>query len=518
MSQENIVTSNKRIAKNTIALYIRMIVQMIIGLYTSRVILNALGVDDFGIYNVVGSVVGMLNFISASMSNATMRFITFEEGKGNISKLNVVFCTSMNIHILIAILTFVFLNTAGIWFLYHKMTISPDRLNAAFWVLQLSIITCIVDIISVPYNACIIAHERMGAFALISMLQQVVTLLLALLLPFYGGDRLILYAAILMFVQVVIRILYGQYCKKNFEETEYHLKVWNKKIFKEMLKFSGWTLNGNLAWIGYTQGLNVLINLFCGPAANAARGIAFTVQQKILDFSNNFQVAVNPQITKTYSVEEYGKMHELIIMSSKFSFFLMLVLSLPIFIEIDEILKIWLKIVPAHTGNFVRIILLCSVIDIFRNPINTSIHATGNIKTYQLWEGSTLLLIVPISYLALKLGFQVESVFIVQLLIFTIVQIERVIIVCPRIYMSKKMYFKNLLLPCFKVLFVALITPMLLLYFWPVQAGNLFQLGCYLLVVFSSSAGTVYQIGLSVSEKNKIKVYVKSKFLNKNGE
>ena len=504
------ILNNKRIAKNTIALYARMMLQMVIGLYTSRVILNALGVNDFGIYNVVGSVVGMLNFINTSMSNATMRFITFEEGKGNFSKLNTVFCTSMNIHIVIAIFTFIFLDSVGVWFLYNKMVIAPERLNAAFWVLQFSIITCVVNIISVPYNACIIAHEKMGAFAFISMLQQVVTLGLALFLPFYDGDRLILYAVILMMVQLIIRIIYGQYCKRNFQETTYHF-IWDKQTTLEMSKFAGWTLNGNIAWVGYTQGLNVLMNLFCGPAVNAARGIAFTVQQKITDFCNNFQVAVEPQITKTYSVGEYENMHKLIIMSSKFSFFLMLVLSLPIFIEIDEILRLWLKIVPEHTANFVRLILCCSVIDIYRNPMNTSIHATGNIKVFQLWEATTLLLIVPFAYMALKWGAGAESVFVVQLIIFVVVQAERIFIVCPRINMRKMTYLKELLFPSIKVLALSLLVPLMLLVFWPIEEGMLLQLFIYLLVIFSSTVGVIYFWGLSQQEKLRIKQLIKSK-------
>ena len=506
----NQILNNKRIAKNTIALYVRMILQLLIGLYTSRVILNALGVNDFGVYNVVGSVVGMLNFINTSMSNATMRFITFEEGKGNISKLNTVFCTSVNIHIVIALLTFIFLNSVGVWFLYNKMVVAPDRLNAAFWVLQFSIITCIVNIISVPYNACIIAHEKMGAFAFISMLQQVVTLGLALFLPFYDGDRLILYAVMLMLVQIIIRIIYGQYCKRNFQETKYHF-IWDKQTTLEMSKFAGWTLNGNIAWVGYTQGLNVLMNMFCGPAANAARGIAFTVQQKIMDFCNNFQIAVEPQITKTYSVGEYDNMHKLIIMSSKFSFYLMLVLSLPIFIEIDEILRLWLKIVPEHTANFVRLILCCSVIDIFRNPMNTSIHATGNIKVFQLWEATTLLLIVPLAYIALKMGCRAEAVFIVQLIIFIIVQAERIFIVCPRIHMKKMQYFRDLLLPSIKVLLLSLFVPLLLLVVWPIKEGMLLQLFIYLFVVFLSTACMVYFFGLSLQEQLKVKQFIKSK-------
>lgn len=510
MGKKNSASSNKRIAKNSIALYIRMILQTAIGLYTSRVILDALGINDFGIYNVVGSVVGMFNFINTSMSNATMRFITYEEGKGNLSKLNTIFCTSMNIHIVIAVLTFFFLDTVGVWLLYNKMIISPDRLNAAFWVLQFSILTCIVNIVSVPYNACIIAHEKMGTFAFISMFQQVAILGLALFLPFYTGDRLVIYAVILMFVQILIRIIYGLYCKMNFQEAVYHF-IWDKKTTKEMSKFAGWTMNGNIAWVGYTQGLNVLINMFCGSALNAARGIAFTIQQKIMDFSNVFQVAVAPQITKNYSVEDFDKMHELIIMSSKFSFYLILIIALPIFVEIDEILRLWLKLVPEHTANITRLILCCSVIDIFKSPMNIAIHATGDIKKFQLWEATTLLLIIPLAYVVLQLGFMIETVFIVQLIIFIIVQFERVFIVCPRINMATKRYVRELIFPSFKVLILALITPITLLILWPIQKNNLIQLFLYLFIVSLSTILTIYFAGLSGPEQLKVRQFLKSR-------
>ena len=509
--EENNITSNKRIAKNTIALYIRMMLQMAIGLYTSRVVLNALGVNDFGIYNVVGSVTAMLSFINGSMSNATMRFITFEEGKGNFDVLNKVFCTSMNIHIAIALLTFLVLDTFGLWFLYHKMVIEPQRLTAAFWVLQFSIVTCIVDIISVPYNACIIAHEKMGAFAFISLLQQVATLVLALFLPIYGGDRLILYSVILMLVQILIRIIYGQYCKRYFKETTFHC-MWDEKLTKEMATFAGWTMNGNIAWLGYTQGLNILINLFSGTAVNAARGIAFTVQSKIMGFCDNFQVAVKPQITKTYSVGEYQKMHQLIISSSKFSFYLMLFLSLPIFIEIEDILRLWLKIVPEHTVNFVRIILLCSVIDIFRNPMNTAIHATGKIKKYQLWEATTLLLIIPVAYLALYCGLPIEAAFCVQLIIFVIVQIERVFIVCPAIKMSKMKYVKELLKPTCIVTIAAIVCPCALLLIWPLEQNNWLQFFVYISLSFICSFCSIYYLGLNIQEKKKVLSFIQKKF------
>lgn len=505
--------NNKRIAKNTLALYFRMIVQMVLGLYTSRVILQSLGVNDYGIYNVVGSVTTMLSFVNGAMSNATMRFVTFELGQGNEERLNKVFCTSMNIHIGIAVATFIVLDTLGLWFLYNKMVIDPERLDAAFWVLQFSIVTCLISIISVPYNACIIAHEKMGTFAFISLFQTIITLIMALFLPYYSGDRLIMYAIILMIVQIILRIIYGVYCKRYFSETKYRF-IWDKPLLKEMTVFAGWTMNGNIAWLGYTQGLNVLINLFFGTVVNAARGVAFNVQSKIVSFCDNFQTAVRPQITKSYSIGDYERMHALIINSSKYSYYLMLLLSLPIYIEIDEILHLWLGIVPEHSSSFVRIILLCSVVDILRNPMNAAAHATGDIKKYQLWEATTLLLILPFAYVCLKLGFGAESAFIVQLVVFIIVQLERVLIVCPQIHMKRGDYFTKLLLPMLKVTSVSVLLPVAMLLIWPIGIGNWSQFFLYLIIPIVTVSMSVYWIGFSAVERNKLKNVISTK-LNK---
>lgn len=502
-------SNNKRIIKNTIALYIRMLLQMFIGLYTSRIILNALGVEDYGIYNVVGSVTTMLTFINSSMSNATMRFITFELGKNDIIKQNKIFCVSLNIHIIIAIITFILLETVGVWFLYYKMVIPFDRINAAFIVLQLSILTCIISIISVPYDASIIAHEKMKAFAYISLSQSVLTLLLALILPFYTGDKLILYAIFIMIIQLIIRVIYGAYCKRHFSETRYRF-IWDRQLTKDIASFAGWTMNGNIAWLGYTQGLNILINMFTGPAANAARGIAFTVQSKIIGFCDSFQTAVKPQITKTYANNEFERMHSLILMSSKYSFYLLLILSLPIYICTENILKWWLKIVPEHSVEFIRIILLCSIIDVLRNPINSAIHATGNIKVFQLIEATTLLLIVPFSYIVLKLGYDVTSVFIVQLIIFIIAQIERIFIVCPRIKMPKQLYINLLLKPMILVTISSTIIPSIFLLIWPLS-NSLYQSIFYILLSIFSTIISIYLVGLNKEEKNKVFIFIKNK-------
>ena len=270
-------------------------------------------------------------------------------------------------------------------------------------------------------------------------------------------------------------------------------------------------MNGNIAWLGYTQGLNVLINLFFGTVVNAARGVAFHVQSKIVGFCDNFQTAVRPQITKSYSMGDYERMHSLIINSSKYSYYLMLLLSLPIYIEIDEVLHFWLGVVPEHSANLVRIILLCSVVDILRNPMNAAAHATGDIKKYQLWEATTLLLIVPFAYIMLKLGMGVESAFIVQLVIFIVVQIERVLIVCPQISMKKMEYMTKLIWPMLKVTLAACVMPVVMIMVWPIHHGDWLQFLLYLILPFFSVFPSIYYLGLKENEKAKAIAYINKK-------
>lgn len=339
-----------------------------------------------------------------------------------------------------------------------------------------------------------------------------------MLLTSIDGDKLILYALILMIVQMIIQILYWIYCRKNFSETSYNI-IWKKDIMKEMARFAGWTMNGNIAWLAYTQGLNILINVFFGPAVNAARGIAYTVQSKIVGFCDSFQIAVSPQITKSLSVGDYERMHFLILNSSRFSFYLLLVLSLPVYVGLDEILRLWLGIVPKHTANFVRIILFCSAVDVLRNPLNSAVHATGNIKKYQLWEANTLLLIIPLAYVLLKMGYSAEWAFGVQLFIFVIVQIERIIIVCPQIRMKKNTYFKELIIPVVKVLLLSIIIPCIIDYCFPIKEGEILQLLLSILIAIINCIVCVYLFGLKNTEKEKVCTLfiskIRSLYLNK---
>ena len=312
--------NNKRIAKNTLLLYVRMLFMMGISLYTSRVVLNTLGIEDYGIYNVVGGVVAMFGFINGSMSSATQRYITFALGKGDKQRLQTVFSTTLQIHTLIALIIILLGETIGLWFLYNKMQIPADRMDAAFWVLQCSIISTVVMIVSVPYNADIIAHEKMSAFAYISILEVVLKLMIVYMLVIFSFDKLILYSFLILSIQVLIRFCYSIYCNRHFEETKYK-NVWDKSLFKEMTGFAGWSMFGNLAGVLFNQGLNMLLNVFFGPVVNAARGVAVQVQNAVQQFVGNFQMALNPQITKTYAQGDLESMHKLMYRSAKFSFF-----------------------------------------------------------------------------------------------------------------------------------------------------------------------------------------------------
>lgn len=440
------ISANKRIAKNTIVLYLRMIFILCVGLYTSRVVLNTLGVSDYGIYNVVGGFVAFFSFLNGAMATATQRFITFELAQGDAERQTATFSTAAIIHVAIAFLIVIIAETVGLWFVCNKLVIPEERFVAAMWVYQFSILTMFVSIISIPYNAAIIAHEKMSAFAYISILDTVLKLAIVYLLTIVTFDRLIFYAALLLGISLLDRLIYAIYCKRHFIETRVRL-IFDKRIFNAMTNIAGWSLLGNIAGVFYTQGLNVLLNIFFCPAVNAARAIAVTIQGVVTGFVSNFQMALNPQITKSYAVGDMKRMHSLIFASSKYSFFLLLLIALPIMIETRTILTLWLKIVPDHTVWFVRLILCILLIDTLSNPLMISAQAVGRVKIYQSVVGGLLLLILPIAYVALRLGGNPETVFIVHMVVAVLALICRVIIVGRMVSFPFALYACKVLLP-----------------------------------------------------------------------
>lgn len=489
--------TNKRIARNTLMLYGRMLLLMGIALYTSRVVLDALGVVDYGVSNVVGGIVTMFSFINMAMSSATQRYVTFALGQADLARLRRVFGTSLQIHALIAILVVVLGEALGLWFLYHKMQVPPGRLNAAFWVLHCSVANAAIAVASVPYSALIVAHERMSAFAYFSIVEGVLKLAVACLLVWLPMDKLILYSLLLLGVQVLVRLCYTSYCSRHFPESR-HLRGCDRALLAEMSSFAGWNLVGNLAAVLFTQGLNMLLNVFFGPAVNAARGVAVQVQGAVQQFVSNFQMALNPQITKTYARGDMQAMHALMFRSARFSYFLLLMLALPVLLETPFVLSVWLKQVPQHTVSFLRIMLCTSLIYTLSNPLMVASQATGSIRRYQAVCGGILLLILPVSYVCLRMGCSARAVFVVHFVMESVTQGVRMLLLRPHLGLRLRDYLAHIYLQVLGVTALSCMLPGAL--HSVMQSGVLrfLAVGVACVAVVPASA---YAVGLTAGER-----------------
>lgn len=382
----NQTRDTKRIAKNTVFLYMRSMLVMVISIYTSRVVLQTLGVDDYGIYNVIGGFVAMFSILSASLVNASQRFISYEMGKVE-PQMKRLFCGTVSIHLLLALAALAIFETFGVWFLNVKLNISPDRMIAANWVFQCSVLTFCINLISVPYNATIIAHEKMSAFAYISIFEAIAKLGIVYLLLLAGFDKLIIYSLLMLAIAVTLRVIYGLYCSRNFEECHFHFVI-DKPLFKEMLGFTGWNFIGSTAGILSTQGINILLNIFFGVTLNAARGLAEQVNQAINTFVNNFMTAMNPQITKSYAAGDMDYMNRLMSRGAKYATILYWFIALTIFVESQTILELWLVEVPPFASVFLRLTIIYSIFQTLSNTLYIGMLATGDIKKYQIVMGS----------------------------------------------------------------------------------------------------------------------------------
>lgn len=501
--------NNKRIAKNTLLLYVRMLFTMAVSLFTSRVILNTLGVEDYGINNVVGGIVTMFSVLSGSLSSSISRFITFELGKGNIERLKTIFSTGVNIQLGMSVLIIIIAEAVGIWFLNTKMNIPTDRMVAANWVFQCAILTFVLNLLSVPYNAAIIAHEKMSAFAYISVVEVSLKLIIVYMLMISPFDRLETYAVLLLLVGAVIRFIYGYYCKRHFEECTYHF-VFDKPVLKEMTGFAGWNFLGNGAYMFNTQGVNILMNLYFGVAVNAARGIATQVDAALKQFVNNFTTAVNPQITKSYAQGDLAYMHKLVCRSAKFSAFLMLFFAIPILLETQSILTIWLKTVPEYAAIFLQLIIISSFVDtVLANSLVTSMFATGNIKRYQIIVTTIGCLVFPFSWIAFQLGFQPEIAYVLYFIIYTVLLGVRLYLLKDMVKLPVMMYVREVLYRVLPVMIICFIIPMMIRY--SMQEGWM-RLILLCLVSTIVTAVVEYSIGLTKNERK----FIVGKINNKN--
>ena len=493
--------NQKRIAKNTALLYMRMLFIMLISLYTSRVILQTLGDIDFGLYNVIGGIVVAFSFLNGVMSSACSRYFAIEIGRGDDEALRRVFNLNVTIFLLLGVVILVLSETVGLWFLNSKMNIPPDRVVASQWVYQCSIIAFIINMMGTPYRSVITARENMKVYAYCSVVEVVLKLAIVFVLVVSPFDKLILYSVLMVSITLGTILFYVFYCRFYYRECRYSF-YWNKPLFKEIVGYTGWQVIGVASDIGRNQGVNIILNMFFGAIANTARGIAYQVFVNINQFVQNFVIAFSPQITKSYAIGDRNGMMKLVFQSSKFSYYLLYMLILPVCLETPKILEIWLGEVPSETVMFCRLTLVAALIDSLLYPLLTAVRATGKVKWYQISVGGTLLLTLPICYAMFKWGdFPATAAFYVVIATSVVAQVFRVIIMHHLHQMSIKDYFVNVLKPIILVTIVASIAPMAVksvapLSFW----------GAILNIVVSliSVVLTIFLMGLTSTERTHI--------------
>ena len=419
------ISSNKRIAKNTILLYARMMFMMFIGLFTTRVILRALGVSDLGLMNVAGSVVGMFGFLNGTLMSGTMRFITYGIGKGDEQELRQIFASSMTLHLGMAVIIVILCETVGLWYLYNHLVCEPGRFGAAVWCFHLSVLGSFIGIQLVPFNSALIAHEHMGMFAYMGIYDAAAKLLAAYLIMIVPWDRVVFYSTLNFVIGIIPIFIYNWYCRKHFRECSFRYG-YDKEIFRKMLTFSGWNTIGCLADMGRGTGINLVLNAFYGTLVNGARGIAEQANGWIYKFVDSFIAAMRPQVTKSYAAGDYERMASLVCNGSSFAAYLYLLLGIPLFIDIEWILTLWLGSCPQHTVAFLRIIMIQLLFQTMGHLTVTAMHATGKMKAVNLTVGMILLTIVPIGYLIARLGYNSEMVLSICVIPWVIVPLIRI--------------------------------------------------------------------------------------------
>lgn len=501
------ITDNKRIAKNTLLLYCRMLITMAVGFYTSRVILNALGVTDFGIYNVVGGIVAALSILNGAMAGTTQRWITMALGKGDEDNLKKVFSVGLTAQLIIGIIILLCIETIGLWYLHEYAVIPKERINAAFIVFQISTLTLFLTILNVPFNGAIIAHEKMGAFAFFSISDVIMKLIICFALYYTTYDKLILYSLLLFLTYLINFCTIQLYSHKKFIEARFKLG-WDKEMYKSMWSLAFWTISGNVAYAGYSQGITLLINLFFGPTMNTAAGVATQATNIINQFSMNFQIALHPQITKNYAQQNYVDMHKLIFRSSKFAYFLMLIFAVPLFYEAPFLLRLWLGNVPEHAANFMRIGLFVSMIVAVRNPLVTAAMANGNVKKYQLIVNGILLLVCPILYIVYELGGIPESSSIILFIIMVIATLVSAYLLKDMVFLNYNDFIKQVCVP------IVIYTPLsftIPFFIYILMPESFYRLITLTIVAVLSTIIIIYYFVLNENEKSYILSAIKTK-------
>ena len=499
-------STDKRIAKNTLMLYFRQILIMFVGLYTVRVVLNTLGVEDYGIYNVVGGIVVLFSFLSSALTQATQRFLSIELGKNDLLQFHRVFCVSFLVYLFLALLTLLLAETIGLWFLNTYMNIAENRMYATNWVYQISILTYISGLLRTPYDASILAHEKMSFYAYMSLLEVSLSLLVVFILMIGNFDKLILYSILLFFVSVIIFWIYKWFCASKYEECRYHF-CWDSDLFRQLVSFSGWSMFGSMSVIATNQGVNVLLNLFHGVATNAAMGITNQVSNAVNRFVNNFQIAFNPRIVKSYAEKDHVYLESLMFRSAKLSFFLLLVLSVPILIKTETILALWLHSIPEHVITFIHFSLLALLIDSLSGPLWMVVQATGKIQKYQLIISSIFWMNFFFSLLFLQWGFSPVVVFQIRCIISLILLFTRLYLLVGMMQFKSGKFVTDVLMRCLLVAMIATLPSYLCSLWFNDFLGLLFS--CF--IAFSITSTAIYGIGLQKNERTTLNRLIKKK-------
>ena len=503
------MANNKRIAYNTMFLYIRMFLIMGVALYTSRVVLKTLGVEDYGIYNVVGGIVTMFSFLNGSLGAATSRHITFELGRKNYERLNKIFNVALVTHLFLGFFIVVLSETIGLWFFYNKMIIPDNRMDAAFWVFQISILSSLISLTQVPYSAIIIAHENMKVYAYVGIVEVLLKLLIVYLIVIAPFDKLVFYAILLFFLNAGLIVFYRVYCISRYKESRIRICK-DKVLYKDMFKYAGSDLIGNISVLAQGQGLNMLLNMWFGPVVNAARAIAYQVQGAVTQFGTNFMIAVRPQIIKLYAQGEVKEMFKLVYLSSNFSFYLMWLIILPLSLEADYVLSLWLGEYPDHSVSFLILVFILCLIQTLKTPRTIVYHATGKLFLANSVVGTLLCCAFPLAYVFLKMGCEPESVFWAANITMALSEIVSVFILRKYVKYNIVDYLLNIHLRCAVVVAVSFVIP----YF----TYNKFMEPSFLRLVLTccistlSIIATVWAIGMNKDMRLKVKIFLKSKF------
>jgi O-antigen/teichoic acid export membrane protein len=484
-----------------------MLITMGVSLYTSRIVLATLGVEDYGIYGVVGGVVVLFSFLNRAMSSATQRFLNFELGRNDLVEVRRVFSMSITVHISIALVIAALAETVGLWFLNTQMEIPDEKMNVANWVYQITILTACIGIIQTPYNASIIAYEKMSFYAYLGILDVIFKLSIVFLLVHIHYEKLKIYAALLLTAGIIMFFICKLYCSKTLPSSRY-IFFWDKDLFKGLINFSGWSLFGAVANVGKSQGINILINIFYGVTVNAAFAISNQVVNALNGFVGSFQTAFNPQIVKLYAKEDRESLLNLIFRTSRYSFFLLFILSLPVLLHTNIILHTWLKIVPEYSVEFTQSVIIYMLLESISGPLWVAVYASGKIKKYQIVIGSLLLFNIPISYILLKLNFLPYYVFAAMFVLGIFALLARILFLRSIIQLPSKLFFKNVIVKIIIMSVIAFLSAYSINKLFP---DNLYGIIVSVISTVAVSALSIYFVGIDKNEKLVLIGYIKRK-------